>query len=112
MIIDSFEESLTSWVDTHYVEPLITLDRFDFHVARFMVDFLEVFYKATNALSGSYYCTSSLFFHNICIIIAQFAKYRDRDLLDLLIVSIGKKLLQCYKTLPLLPLLTLAMDHT
>lgn len=39
-----------SWVDIHFVEPSIALDWFDFFVARLMIDFLEVFYEATNAL--------------------------------------------------------------
>lgn len=39
-----------SWVDIHFVELSIALDRFDFFVARLMIDFLEVFYEATNAL--------------------------------------------------------------
>lgn len=48
-IVD-YKEVLMSWVDIHFVEPSIALDRFDFFVARLMIDFLEVFYEATNAL--------------------------------------------------------------
>lgn len=64
----------------------------------------------TNALYESYYCTSYLFLHNIFKITKQFTKYRDHELLDILIVSMEKKILQYWKTLPLLLLLELAMN--
>lgn len=76
------------WVDLHSNQPLIKLDLFDFHVSRLMMDFLQVFYEATKALSRSYYCTSYLFIHHIYQITTQFEKHRDNHLLDTLIVSI------------------------
>ena len=59
--IDGYEEALINWLDLYCLDKSYTLDRFDFHVARLMMDFLEVFYEATNELCGTYYCTS----HNL-----------------------------------------------
>ena len=90
-LIDGYEETLIDWVDLYCLNSSFTLERFDFHVARLMMDFLEVFYEATNELSGTYYCTTHLFVHNIFKITAQFVKYRDHDILDVFVVGMETK---------------------
>lgn len=90
--IKDYEEALIYWVHLYSLEPSIKLDRFDFLVARLVMDFLQVFYKVTNTLFGSYYCTSHLFFHRIFQISAQVTKYKDMDLLDIFIVNIEPKI--------------------
>ena len=108
--IDGYEEALINWLDLYCLYKSYTLDRFDFHVARLMMDFLEVFYEATNELSGTYYCTSHLFVHNIFKITAQFAKYRDHEVLSLFVMGMETKFFQYWKSLPLLALMALARD--
>ena len=87
---DGYEKALINWLDLYCLDKSFTLDHFDFHVARLMMDFLEVFYEATNELSGTYYCTSHLFVHNIFKITAQFAKYRDHEVLDVFVIGMEK----------------------
>lgn len=35
---DGYEETLISWVDLHCMDLNITLEQFDFHIARFMMN--------------------------------------------------------------------------
>ena len=89
--IDSYENALINWLDLYCLDKSFTLDCFNFHVARLTMDFLEVFYDATNELSGTYYYTSHLFVHNLFKITSQFIKYRDHEVLDVFVTSIEAK---------------------
>lgn len=89
--INGYKETLISRVDIHCMDQKITLYWFDFHVARFILDFLKVFYETTKELFDTYYCISHLFVHNIFKINTQFKKYMNDDLLDIFNVKMEGK---------------------
>lgn len=108
--IESYEEVTVTWLDINGKNPHIKVDWFDFEIAILIMDFLKLFYDATNHFSSSYYITSYLFLHSIFKIIAQFAKCRLHVILNTFITGLEGKFLEYWKTLPMLPIMALAMN--
>ena len=70
-----YQEPLQLVFNAHNADPSLRIGFEDWQNTKELIDFLNVFYKATNACSCQYYPTISSVLVNICVISIELAKY-------------------------------------
>jgi hypothetical protein len=79
-------------------------------VAEKVLEFLELFYESTVALSGVYYPTSPLVLHHILEIASHLHDYEHDNNLSDVVVSMKTKFLKYWKKIPLLYSFAFVLD--
>ena len=74
-----YQEPVQLVFNAHNADPNLRIGYEDWENTKELIEFLSVFYKATNAASGQYYPTISSVLVNICAISSEFAKYKGKD---------------------------------
>lgn len=87
---------------------LLTKD--DWYVAEKILEFLELFYEATVALSGIYYPTSSLMLHQLIEIAGHLHKYEHDKLLGPSVGPMKAKYLKYWQEIPVLYSVAFILD--
>uniref|UniRef100_A0A3Q7GTL7 hAT-like transposase RNase-H fold domain-containing protein n=1 Tax=Solanum lycopersicum TaxID=4081 RepID=A0A3Q7GTL7_SOLLC len=74
-----YQELLQLVFNAHNEDPSLRTGFEDWKNTKELIDFLNVFYKATNECSGQYYPTISSILVNICAISIEFSKYKGKE---------------------------------
>ena len=74
-----YQEPLQLVFNAHNADPSLRIGFENWQNTKELIDFLNVFYRATNACSGQYYPTISSVLVNICAISIEFAKYKGKE---------------------------------
>jgi len=75
------------------------------------LSFLELFYDSTVALSAVYDPTSAQILHHIIEIAGYLNKYKNDNLLRLVVVPMKDKFLKYWRDIPMLYSIAFIMDH-
>jgi hypothetical protein len=88
--------------------PLLTDNHW--YVAEKILQFIELFYDSTIALSSVYYPTSSLMLHHILEIVAHLHEYEKDELLRPAVVTMKDKFLKYWIKIPMLYAFAFVLD--
>ena len=80
------------------------------YIAEKVLEFLELFYESTVALSGVYYPTSPLVLHHILEIATHLQNYENDNQLGDVVVPMKSKFLKYWKKIPLLYSFAFVLD--
>jgi hypothetical protein len=94
-----YRSTFSTFIQTHHPFrnglPLLTDNHW--YVAEKILQFLELFYDSTVALSGVYYPTSSLMLHHVLEIAAHLHEYENDELLRPVVVPMKHKFLRYWR---------------
>ena len=103
-----YQHLITAYVNSKHGEHLI-FDT-DWKIGEYFFKFLEVFYNATELLSGVYYPTAHLALHQLFNISETFAYYRDTDLFGSIVHEMEHKFKTYWSGCPMLYALATILD--
>jgi hypothetical protein len=107
-----YRSTFSTFIQTHHPFrnglPLLTDNHW--YIAEKVLEFLELFYDSTVALSGVYYPTSSLMLHHVLEIAGHLNAYENDELLRPVVVPMKDKFLKYWRKIPMLYAFAFVLD--